>query len=74
MKQIEIEGKSYNIDCNAFTPVQYKAFFKESKRNSKRHNKIEDYENWLKSIEHFKIDDQWIVEVTEFAVDCFLGW
>ena len=37
-------------------------------------NKIENYENWLKSIEHFKIDDQWIVEVTEFAVDCFLGW
>ena len=40
MKQIEIEGKSYNIDCNAFTPVQYKAFFKESKRNSKRHASI----------------------------------
>lgn len=34
-------------------------------------NKIESYEDWLKSIENFKIDDNWIVEVTEFAVDCF---
>lgn len=34
-------------------------------------NKIEDYETWLKSIKSFKIDDEWIVEVAEFAVDCF---
>ena len=34
-------------------------------------NKIESYEDWLKSISAFKIDDDWIVEVTEFAVDCF---
>ncbi len=34
-------------------------------------NKIESYEDWLKSITIFKIDDDWIVEVTEFAVDCF---
>lgn len=34
-------------------------------------NKVADYENWLKSITNFKIDDDWIVEVTEFAVDCF---
>ena len=34
-------------------------------------NKIEEYEEWLKSITNFKIDDDWIVEVTEFAVNCF---
>lgn len=34
-------------------------------------NKVADYENWLKSITNFKIDDDWIAEVAEFAVDCF---
>ena len=34
-------------------------------------NKIQGYEDWMKSISNFKIDDNWIVEVTEFAVDCF---
>lgn len=34
-------------------------------------NKIMNYEEWLKTITNFKIDDQWIAEVTEFAVDCF---
>ena len=34
-------------------------------------NKVESYEDWLKSIENFKIDDNWIAEVTEYAVDCF---
>lgn len=33
--------------------------------------KIEDYETFLKGIKSFKIDDDWIVEVTELAVDCF---
>jgi hypothetical protein len=32
---------------------------------------IEDYETFLKGIKSLKIDDEWIVEVTEFAVDCF---
>lgn len=32
---------------------------------------IENYEIFLKGIKSFKIDDDWIVEVTEFAVDCF---
>lgn len=32
---------------------------------------IEDYENWLRKIKNFKIDDDWVVEVTELAVDCF---
>lgn len=127
MKQITIDGKVYDIDCNAFTQVQYKSFFKsgiikdmqtireylikqtvvsnqineleldEAQKLSKvsdfmkddidefvikvtqiawiliytANNKIEDYETWLKSIKNFKIDDDWIVEVTEFAVSCF---
>lgn len=32
---------------------------------------VEDYETWLKNIKKLSIDDKWIVEVTEFAVDCF---
>lgn len=32
---------------------------------------IEDYEKWLEGMSSFKIDDDWIVEVAEFAVDCF---
>ena len=28
MKQIEIEGKTFDIDCNAFTRFQYKSIFK----------------------------------------------
>lgn len=32
---------------------------------------IEDYEKWLEGISSFKIDDDWIVEVAEFAVDFF---
>lgn len=34
-------------------------------------NNVETYENWLKSIEKLNISDDWIVEVTELAVDCF---
>ena len=34
-------------------------------------DKIVSYEDFLRSIKNFKIDDDWIVEVTEFAVDCF---
>ena len=33
--------------------------------------KVEDYEKWLESIKTFSIEDDWIVEVTEFAVNCF---
>lgn len=32
---------------------------------------IEEYEKWLEGISNFKIDDDWIVEVAEFAVGCF---
>lgn len=128
MKQIEICGKKYEIECNALTYVKYKSIFKtgivkdmsfiqnylikqsvissqyeENKNLSDSeklsqisnymiddtdefvtkitqiawiliytaNNKIESYEDWLKSIKTFKIDDDWIVEVTEIAVDCF---
>ncbi len=30
MKEINISGKSYNIECSAFTYVKFKSFFKES--------------------------------------------
>jgi hypothetical protein len=33
-------------------------------------NNIEDFEQWAKSIK-CKVDDDWIAEVAEFAVDCF---
>lgn len=32
---------------------------------------IEEYENWLEKIPSIKTNDEWIVEVTEFAVNCF---
>lgn len=32
---------------------------------------IEEYEDWLETISSIKTNDEWIVEVTEFAVDCF---
>lgn len=33
--------------------------------------KIGSYEDWLKGIKRINTNDDWIVEVTEFAVDCF---
>lgn len=129
MKTITIEGKEYEVECNALTYVQYKKMFgrgiiedlqivknylvnqtietnkimledntlsevEVSNRLSEimvhsidefievitkiayimiysANNRIESYENWLKNIKKFKIDDDWIVEVTEIAVDCF---
>ena len=130
MKQIEICGKKYNIDCNAWTYINYKKIFnkgifediaiiedfivKQSLYADKIKEKkpkigepelikelsrlmlrggIDDYieavtkityicvhtadencgsyEDWLKNIERINTNDKWIVEVTEFAVDCF---
>jgi len=34
-------------------------------------NKIESYEQWLTNITKFNVGDDWIAEVTEFAVNCF---
>lgn len=33
--------------------------------------KVEEYEEWLKKIPSLKTNDEWIAEVTEFAVNCF---
>lgn len=33
--------------------------------------KIEEYERWLENIPSLKTNDEWIAEVTEFAVSCF---
>lgn len=129
MKTITICDKKYNIECNAFTYVQYRKIFNRGifediqvlkdylvsqtlntieikKKNPKINNielsnmlsetmmpkldgfidsitkiayiliysaneDVESYEVFLKGIKKFKTDDDWIVEVTEFAVDCF---
>ena len=129
MKTIVICDKEYNIECNAFTYIQYRKVFnrgifediqvlkdylvtqtvtsiqlKEEKPKLSEvelaeklsdimmskldgfieavtriayiliysaNENIDDYETFLKGIKTFKIDDDWIVEVTEFAVDCF---
>ena len=129
MKQIVIEGKSYDIDCNALTYILHKRIFNRGimqdihvlqnyiitqtiKANELKekfteltekqideqvatfmnnyiddfieaitritysliytaNEKTESYENFLKGIKKLRIDDDWIVEVTEFAVDCF---
>lgn len=33
--------------------------------------KISGYEEWLENISTIKTNDEWIAEVTEFAVNCF---
>lgn len=33
--------------------------------------KIPEYEEWLENIPYLKTNDEWIAEVTEFAVNCF---
>ena len=129
MKTIVICDKEYNIECNAFTYIQYRKVFNRGifediqvlkdylitqtvtsiqlkEKNPKlseieiaeklsevmiskldgfieavtriayiliysANENIDDYETLLKGIKTFKIDDDWIVEVTEFAVDCF---
>ena len=129
MKTIVICDKEYNIECNAFTYIQYRKVFNRGifediqvlkdylitqtvtsiqlkEKNPKlseieiaeklsevmiskldgfieavtriayiliysANENIDDYETFLKGIKTFKIDDDWIVEVTEFAVDCF---
>ena len=129
MKQIEICGKKYDIDCNALTYVSYRKKFnrgifddikilqlflskqvmitqKLQKENpdineeviiatlSKlmiedmdlfveaatriayimiytANKNIEEYDEWLKEIPTLRTNDNWIVEVTEFAVNCF---
>lgn len=129
MKQIAIDGKNYDIDCNALTYITYRKKFNRGifedidiiqkfltmqvlqanqlkEENPKisesemvkqlsnlmlkvideyieavtriayiccytANEKIGEYEDWLKEIKRIKTNDKWIVEVTEFAVDCF---
>lgn len=127
MKKIVINDKEFDIDCNAFTRVQYKSIFKkgifadikilsdysqkqENLKNKLKqegksdeeiekavnsemmvdlddfidviekiayiliytaNNKIGSFEDWLKSIEKINLSDNWISEVTEFAVASF---
>lgn len=129
MKQIEIDGETYDIDCNALTYINYRKKFnrgifedidiiqrfvtmqvlqanqlkEENPEIDKEkmveqlsnlmlkvldeyieavtriayiccftaNEKIGDYEDWLKGIKRINTNDKWIVEVTEFAVDCF---
>ena len=129
MKQIAIDGKNYDIDCNALTYITYRKKFnrgifedidiiqkfltmqvlqanqlkEENPKMSESemvkqlsnlmlkvideyieavtriayiccctaNEKIGEYEDWLKEIKRIKTNDKWIVEVTEFAVDCF---
>lgn len=33
--------------------------------------KIKEYEEWIEEISTIRTNDEWIVEVTEFAVNCF---
>lgn len=42
-------------------------FIKSANRN------FTDFETWLKTIEYIDIEEKWIGEVTELAVDSFLG-
>lgn len=129
MKQIEIDGETYDIDCNALTYINYRKKFnrgifedidiiqrfvtmqvlqanqlkEENPEIDKEkmveqlsnlmlkvldeyieavtriayiccftaNEKIGDYEDWLKGIKRINTNDKWIVEVTEYAVDCF---
>lgn len=129
MKQITIDGKFYDIECNALTFILHKRLFKRGIMQDVKilqhylatqitqtvaikkkmpnlpdnevvskvaeymnsyiddfieaitriaytliytaNEKIASYDEFLKSIKKFKINDNWIVEVTEIAVDCF---
>lgn len=132
MKKINICGKEFNIDCNAFTYVEYRKKFKENgifkdfetinnfttmqvlltgqlkEKNPEiteaelikeisrtmisymdeyieaitrvayiccytANKNIGNYEEWLKGLTRVNTNDQWIVEVTELAVNCFCG-
>ena len=33
--------------------------------------KVEEYDKWLEGITSLKTNDEWIAEVTEYAVNCF---
>ena len=68
-EQINNQASSMMGDCiddfiEAVTRIAYTLMYTAN-------DKIASYEDFLRSIKNFKIDDDWIVEVTEIAVDCF---
>lgn len=129
MKKIVIDDKHYNIDCSAYTYIQYKQVFKKGifsdiqtiknfftkqaeiiiKLKTENENISEDdisdkienellfeiddfveaitrlayifiytndtnfmsYEDFMKGISRLSINDDWVIEVTEFAVEKF---
>lgn len=129
MKQVKIDGNTYDVDCNALTYVLHKRIFNrgimqdiriiqnylitqtieanklknqfpelsESELDDRiskfmnnyidefieaitriaytliytANDKVANYDDFLRNIKKFKIDDDWIVEVTELAVNCF---
>lgn len=117
MKTIKICDKECNIDCNAYTFLQFKQVFghgifkdiqvlkdfftKQAETIIKNENKendsiltyvddfveaitriayifiytvdtsFENYEDFMKDIPRLSIDDDWILEVTELAVEKF---
>ena len=127
MKKIVIDDKHYNIDCSAYTYIQYKQVFKKGifsdiqilknfftkQANSIIKMKLENineneinnilsnellldiddfieaitrltyifiytndtnfmsYEDFMKGISRLSIEDDWVTEVTEFAVEKF---
>lgn len=71
LKESEIDNQIANFMNNyidefieAVTRITYTLIYTAN-------NKILNYDNFLRDIKKFKIDDDWIVEVTEFAVNCF---
>lgn len=53
-----------DLFAEAATRIAYIMIYTENE-------KIEEYEEWLKTIPSLKTNDEWIAEVTEFAVNCF---
>jgi hypothetical protein len=71
LSEEEIEEKISNMMLNeideyveALTRLTY-IFIMTANEN------VTDYETWMKGITKLSIDDDWVVEVTEFAVDNF---
>lgn len=68
MSQNEGEMNLENIDNIIQIPLQLAyTFIKVANRN------FMDFEDWLKTIENINLEDKWLVEVTELAVNSFLG-
>ena len=53
-----------DLFVEAATRIAYIMIFTANKN-------VEEYENWLENITTIKTNDEWIAEVTEFAVNCF---